>query len=84
MHQLYLTVVVLKFTYRANIWFRPVYCNNLTKEQRGSKGIAKQLATVQQITAFSITEAMRITATDVLNNHANLLPVPLLLLKICH
>lgn len=84
MRQLYLTVAVPKFTYGANLWFRPIYCNNLTKEQRGSIGIAKRLAKVQRIAALSITGAMRTTATDVLNNHANLLPVPLLLQKICH
>ncbi|KIK33807.1 hypothetical protein CY34DRAFT_98971 [Suillus luteus UH-Slu-Lm8-n1] len=84
MCQLYLTVAVPKFTYRVNLWFRLVYSNNLSMEQRGSKGIAKRLATVQQITALSITGAMRMTATDVLNNHTNLLPVLLLLQKICH
>lgn len=84
MHQLYLTIAVPKFSYGANLWIRPIYHNGLAKEQRGSIGIAKWLATVQRIAALSITGAMRTTATDNLNIHANLLLVPLLLQKICH
>ncbi|KAG2130236.1 hypothetical protein DEU56DRAFT_694152, partial [Suillus clintonianus] len=84
MRQLYLTLAVPKFTYGANLWFKPTLRNDTTTTQRGSIGVAKRLASIQRIAAISITGAMRTTATDILDNHANLLPIPLLLQQICH
>jgi len=84
MHQLYITVAIPKFTYGADIWFRPIYTEGTNREQRGSKGAAERLAKVQRIAMLSITGAMNSTATDTLNAHANLLPTDLLLQRMCH
>jgi ribonuclease HI len=84
MRRLYLTVAVPKFTYGADIWFRPIYNDNSVKLQRGSIGVAGKLAKIQRIAAICITGAMKTTATDILDAHANLLPIPLLLQKVCH
>ena len=84
MRQLYQTVAIPKFTYGADIWFRPMFKRGSDTIQRGSKGIANRLTSVQRIAAISITSAMRTTPTDSLEAHANLLPVPLLLQKLCH
>lgn len=42
------------------------------------------MAKVQRIATLSITGAMRSTATDTLDAHANLLPIGLLFQKVCH
>lgn len=44
----------------------------------------KRLTSVQRIAALCITRAMKITATDLLEVHANLLPIPLLLQNTCY
>lgn len=86
MRQLYLTVAVPKFTYGTDIWFRLIRRrgSNVNVTQRGSKGIVKRLTSIQRIAALSITGTMRTSPTDVLEAHANLLPIPLLLQNICH
>lgn len=84
MRQLYQTVAIPKFAYGADIWFRPVFKQGTNTIQRGSKGIANRLTSVQRIAAISITGAMRTTPTDSLEAHANLLPISLLLQKLCH
>ncbi|KAG2747132.1 hypothetical protein P692DRAFT_20739651 [Suillus brevipes Sb2] len=50
----------------------------------GSAGIAERLAKVQRISTLSITGAMKFTATDTLDAHANLLPTDILLQRVCH
>jgi ribonuclease HI len=84
MRQLYITVAIPKFTYGADIWFCPIYKEDSNVLQRGSMGIANHLAKVKHIAMLSITGAMRSTATDTLNAHANLLPTGLMLLRVCH
>ena len=84
MRKLYLSVAVPKFTYGAGIWFRPTFIEGANHSQKGSIGIAKNLARIQRMATISITGAMRTTATDTLDAHAHLLPVTLLLQKTCH
>lgn len=45
-------------TYGVNLWFRSIYSNGSTKEQRGSIGMSRQLAAVQRTVALSITGAI--------------------------
>jgi len=82
--QLYQAIAIPKMLYAANIWFKPIYQHDSNTRQRGSIGIAKKLTSVQRSAAIAITGAMRTTATDILEAHANLLPVPLLLQITCH
>ena len=84
MRQLYQSVAIPKFTYAADIWFRPLFKKDSSTPQRGSKGISDRLTSVQRLAALSITGAMKTTSTDSLEAHANLTPIPLLMQKICH
>lgn len=81
MRQLYQAVAVPKMLYAADLWS---YCDGSDIPQRGSIGVAKRLTSIQRIAATAITGALRTTATDVLEAHANLLPIPLLLQNTCH
>lgn len=84
MCQLYLAVAVPKMIYAADLWFSPVYREGSNTLQRGSIGVAKRLSTVQCLVAIAITGAMRTSATDIIEAHANLLPTPLILQNACH
>lgn len=82
--QLYQAVAIPKMLYTADVWFLPAFREGSDIAQRGSIGIAKRMSTVQRMAAIAITGAMRTTATDILEAHANLLPIPLLLQNTCH
>jgi ribonuclease HI/endonuclease/exonuclease/phosphatase family metal-dependent hydrolase len=73
--QLYLAVAVPRIFYAADVCLVAA-----TKKGRaGGVGLVARLTTIQRRAAIAITGAMRSTATDVLNVHANLLPVPVLI-----
>lgn len=84
MHQLYQAVAILKMLYVADLWFTPTYQDSSDSLQWGSIRVAKHLTSIQWIAALSITGAIRTTATDLLEVHANLLPISLLLQNMCH
>lgn len=84
MRQLYQAVAVPKMLYAADLWFTPSFREGSDILQRGSIGVAKRLTSVQRIAALAITGAMKSTATDLLEVHANLLPIPLLLQNTYH
>ncbi|KAG2046327.1 hypothetical protein BDR06DRAFT_899445, partial [Suillus hirtellus] len=71
---LHIMVAIPKYTYGADVWFRPIHRESADSLQRKSIGTAEHLAKAQRTAALSITGAMRTTATDTLNEHANLLP----------
>ena len=64
--------------YAASVWLTPP-----SVDFRLSRGITKKLGSVQRRCAILITGAMPSTAADTLDAHANLLPLPLLVSKIC-
>lgn len=82
--QLYQVVAILKMLYVADVWFSPAFKEGSDNTQRGSIGIAKRISTVQCMAAIVITGAMQTTTTDILEAHANLLPIQLLLQNTCH
>jgi len=84
MRQLYQAITLPKMLYAADLWFTPSFQEGSVELQWGSVGMAKQLTSVQHITALAITRAMRSTATDLLEVHANLPPIPLGLQNTCH
>lgn len=84
MHQLYHAVAIPKMLYAADMWFTPAFRDGSDVPQRGSLGVVKRRTTVQRIALLAITGAMRSTATDILEVHANVLPMTLLLQNICH
>ena len=83
MQQLYNVVVVLKMVYATDVWYTPVYLHAGRERRCGSVGITSRLASVQCLASTAIMGALRSMATDVLDLHANLLPVELMLHKVC-
>jgi hypothetical protein len=84
MRQLYNVVAVPKMTYAADVWYTPIY--RLKDKMRNSRSVnaMKKLASIKRMATLAITGALCTTATDVLDLHANLLPVELLFHKVCH
>ena len=82
--QLYQAVVIPRVTYAASIWARPIFKHNSDIPQRGSIGVAKQLARIQRMAAITILGAMQTSPTDSLDLHAFLLPTPLLIQKLLY
>ena len=72
------------FTYVADVWFEPVERSMEGWRAKGSVGVARKLTSVQRIAMVAVTGALCTSATDVMEVHANLWPVELLLHNICH
>lgn len=79
MRRYYLTVAVPKMLYVADIFLVQEH-----EGTKGTKGKIRKLARVQREAAILITGAMRTTATDTLDVHANLLPFHLLVEKLIY
>ena len=75
--RLYLAVAVPKMMYAADICLE----SSRRVGGAGSATIVAKLAAVQRKAAIAITGAMKTTATDILDAHANLLPMQLLVEK---
>ena len=84
MRQLFNTVAVPKMAYAADVWYTPVSKRQGRTRFSGSVGITSKLASLQRMATLTITGALCSTVTDVLDLHADVLPVELLLNKICH
>ena len=84
MRQLYQAVAVPSFTYAADVWFTLI-CRDTGEERfRGSIGTARKLSMVQHMATTAVTGALCTSASDVMEAHANLLPIELMLNKVCH
>jgi hypothetical protein len=79
MRTYYLTVAVPRMLYAADVFLIPA-----TERRKGTKGSINKLARIQRQAALDITGALRSTANDTLDAHANLLPFPLLVSKAVH
>lgn len=77
MRRFYLAVAVPKMLYAADVFLAPAVSGT-----RGVKGIIKKLTRVQREAAIAVTGALRTTASDVLDAHANFLPFDLLVEKV--
>jgi hypothetical protein len=84
MRRLYIAVAVPKLTYAADVWYTPIHHEEGHSRRGGSVGITNQIARVQRMGTLAITGALHSTATDVADLHVNILPIDLLLNKICH
>ena len=84
MHQLYQAVAIPSFTYVADVWFTLICKEPDAGKSSGSVGVACKLSSVQRMATTAITGVLRTSASDVLEVHANLLPVKLLLHRACH
>ncbi|CAG8677706.1 1347_t:CDS:2, partial [Acaulospora colombiana] len=82
--RLYLGVAIPRITYAAETWFVPPY--RLTDAQKGlgNIGLSRKLSSIQRQAAITITGAMRTTAGDALEAHADLYPIDILLTHVCY
>ena len=84
MRQLYYAVAVPRFTYAANIWYAPVTHAVPDARASGSVGATKRLESIQHMAVTAITGTLRTMAMDIMEAHANVLPVELLMHRVCH
>ena len=84
MRQLYCTVGVPRFTYAADVWYTPVTRGTRGTKASGSVGVTRQLTSVQHIAVTAITGALRTTAMDIMEAHANVLLIELLMHRVCY
>lgn len=80
--QLYNVVAIPAFTYAADVWFVDIHLSSSGLKHLGSVALVTKLASIQRQAAKLITGSLRTAAGDVLEVHANLLPMELLLRKI--
>ena len=83
MRQLYQAVVVPSFTYMVDVWFTPICKGEDSGKSSGSVGMVRKLSSVQRMATTAIMGA-RTSASDVMEAHASLLPVELMLHRVCH
>jgi ribonuclease HI len=81
MRRLYLSICIPKMLYAADVWMLLPSRSANTGRYTGSVMAIRKLASAQRVAALAITGALRSTATDALDAHANLLPVTLLVRK---
>ncbi|KAF4617372.1 hypothetical protein D9613_005686 [Agrocybe pediades] len=84
MRKLYLSVIIPKMTYGLDVWYTPPHKPEGKRRQTGSVKALKEFRKIQRLATLAITGAMRTTPNELLDSHAGLLPVDLLLRKICH
>jgi hypothetical protein len=84
MRHLYQAITLPKISYGSNVWYSPPVKLHGSKRSTGSVKVLCQLEKTQRIATLAINGALCSTASDVLDTHANVLPMELLLLKTCH
>ena len=84
MRQLYLAVALPKITYGLDIWYSPPLKPPGATRNTGSVGTLRCLQKVQCTATLAITGALGTTPTDLLDAHAGVLPMELILAKVCH
>jgi len=70
--------------YAASIWIKLLLSSDSDNLLRGSQGLAKKMMQAQRTAVLVITGAMRTSPTDLVEIHANLLPMLLLLQHLLH
>ena len=84
MRQLYCAVAVPRFTYAVDVWYTPVTWGMRDTKASGSVGVTRRLTSVQRIAVTVITGALCTTATDIMEAHANVLLIELLMHRVCY
>jgi hypothetical protein len=80
--QQYNTVAVPGFTYGAEVWYMSLFKLGGIGNTKGSVAITNKLKSIQRKVAVTITGALCTTAGDILDVHANILPIDLLFNKV--
>jgi ribonuclease HI len=84
MRRLYITVAIPKMTYGLDVWYTPPHKPVGKRKNTGSVKALKEFNKLQRIATIAINGALRTSPNDLLDAHAGLLPMELLLKKICH
>ena len=84
MRQLYVSVALPRMLYGIDVWFSPPHREPGKKRRSGSAGPLQKLESAQRIATLVITGSLRTTPTDLLDLHANLLPIDLAIEKACY
>ncbi|KNZ71310.1 hypothetical protein J132_00048 [Termitomyces sp. J132] len=84
MRRLYIAVALPRMMYAAEVWYTPVSRMDDEERLRSLAGITKKLGSIQQIAALKIMDAMRMSLMDVVEIHVGLLPMELMMDKVCH
>jgi hypothetical protein len=80
LRRLYTVVALPKIMYAADIFLNPAKNRKKgDRNMRGGKAVINRLAAIQRRAAIMITGAMRTTAADTAEAHANLLPMRVLI-----
>ncbi|VDB89214.1 unnamed protein product [Peniophora sp. CBMAI 1063] len=87
--RIYIGVVIPKMLYAVDVWGLPLpadipCADPWLSRRRGSVGVMAGLCKVQRIAALTITGGMRSSPNDLLDISANLLPMRLLVAKLCY
>jgi hypothetical protein len=83
MRRLYIMVAIPKMTYRLDIWYTPPHKALGKRKNSGSVKALQEFSKLQRLTTIAINGALRSLPTDLLDTHAGVLPIDLLLKKIC-
>ena len=83
MRRLYLTVLIPKLMYAADVWYTPIYQEDHCKTRSGNVGFARTFGSIQRMAVLSISGALAGTVTDIAEIHMNILPLDLQLEKAC-
>ena len=83
MRQLFTAVTVPKMMYTMDMWPMPSRQWEGAKRCIGSVGIANKMALLQRVAVLAITGAMHTMVTDVLNLHADLMLMRLMIHRLC-
>ena len=82
--RLYISVALPRIMYGADLWCHPMQGERNETKIKGSAKVQKHLVTLQRAGSIAITGGLRTSPTDSLNAASYLLPVPLLVDKICY
>lgn len=84
MRRLYITVAIPKMTYGLDVWYTPPHKPAGKRRNTGSVKALREFGKLQRLATIAINGALRTSPTDLLDAHSGLLPIDLLLKKICY
>ena len=84
MRRLYIMVAIPKMTYGLDVWYTPPHRNKGKRKNSGSVKALREFGKLQRMATTAINGVLRTSPTDLLDAHSGLLPMGLLLKKICH
>jgi hypothetical protein len=83
MRRLFITVAISKMTYGLDVWYTLPSRLVGRRKSLGSVKALRESSKLQRLATLVINRALRTAPTDILDTHAGLLPMNLLLKKIC-